>query len=261
MRSVGWVPNATDHVPPADAPATERGLPVDWELARRTAARLMQPGPDATPAAGRRAGGPAAYPTRPSPRGMSGTSPGSDTGSRCCPPTSSTGRPGRPQPSRAWPRSRRTRSSPRCRGWRGPSPRARPGCRSAGWSPTSAGGCSASTTRSAAPPATGGCCSWRPTCTPRSRRSTCPPPTSGCGCACTRPPTGSSSRRCRGCATTSPTRSASSSRSRRAATAVRCWTGSPRCCARRARAVATRSRSSSCCRGRSSVPCSTGCSP
>jgi coenzyme F420 biosynthesis associated uncharacterized protein len=49
MRSVGWVPNATDHVPPADAPATERGLPVDWDLARRTAARLMQPGPDATP--------------------------------------------------------------------------------------------------------------------------------------------------------------------------------------------------------------------
>ena len=50
VRSVGRVPNATDHVLQADAPATERGLPVDWELARRTASRLMQPGPDATPA-------------------------------------------------------------------------------------------------------------------------------------------------------------------------------------------------------------------
>jgi coenzyme F420 biosynthesis associated uncharacterized protein len=50
MRSVGRVPHATDHIPSADATAPERGLPVDWELARRTAARLMQPGPDATPA-------------------------------------------------------------------------------------------------------------------------------------------------------------------------------------------------------------------
>jgi coenzyme F420 biosynthesis associated uncharacterized protein len=39
------VPNAIDDSSPAVP--TERGLPVDWELARRTAARLMQPGPDA----------------------------------------------------------------------------------------------------------------------------------------------------------------------------------------------------------------------
>jgi coenzyme F420 biosynthesis associated uncharacterized protein len=48
MRSVDRVPHVTDHIPPADLPAMERGLPVDWDLARRTAARLMQPGPDAT---------------------------------------------------------------------------------------------------------------------------------------------------------------------------------------------------------------------
>jgi coenzyme F420 biosynthesis associated uncharacterized protein len=50
MRSVGRVLHATDHSLSVDAPSMERGLPVDWELARRTAARLMQPGPDATPA-------------------------------------------------------------------------------------------------------------------------------------------------------------------------------------------------------------------
>jgi coenzyme F420 biosynthesis associated uncharacterized protein len=47
------VPRATDAIQP-DYPqpvptgSTERGLPVDWDLARRTAGRLMQPGPEAT---------------------------------------------------------------------------------------------------------------------------------------------------------------------------------------------------------------------
>jgi coenzyme F420 biosynthesis associated uncharacterized protein len=47
------VPHVTDALQPdqsqpGPAGSTERGLPVDWELARRTATRLMQPGPDAT---------------------------------------------------------------------------------------------------------------------------------------------------------------------------------------------------------------------
>jgi coenzyme F420 biosynthesis associated uncharacterized protein len=46
---VGWVPHATDHATPVPN-AAERGLPVDWDLARRTAGHLMQSGPDATPA-------------------------------------------------------------------------------------------------------------------------------------------------------------------------------------------------------------------
>lgn len=49
MRSVGLVPHATDDTRPAQRVPTERGLPVDWELARRTATRLISPGPDATP--------------------------------------------------------------------------------------------------------------------------------------------------------------------------------------------------------------------
>ncbi|WP_345605936.1 zinc-dependent metalloprotease [Pseudonocardia adelaidensis] len=40
----------TDSAQPTSSPPGERGLPVDWELASRTAGRLMQPGPDATPA-------------------------------------------------------------------------------------------------------------------------------------------------------------------------------------------------------------------
>ena len=55
-------------------------------------------------------------------------------------------------------------------------------------------------------------------------------PTSGCGCACTRPPTGCSSPRCRGCAPTSPTRSPGSCPSRRT-TAAPSWSGCPRWCA------------------------------
>jgi coenzyme F420 biosynthesis associated uncharacterized protein len=46
---VGRVPDVTHLAPPSRHNATELGLPVDWELARRTAGRLMQPGPDATP--------------------------------------------------------------------------------------------------------------------------------------------------------------------------------------------------------------------
>jgi coenzyme F420 biosynthesis associated uncharacterized protein len=40
----------TDSAKSATSPPGERGLPVDWDLASRTAGRLMQPGPDATPA-------------------------------------------------------------------------------------------------------------------------------------------------------------------------------------------------------------------
>jgi len=43
---VGCVQHSIDDTPPAEAPATERGLPVDWELARRTAIRLLSPGPE-----------------------------------------------------------------------------------------------------------------------------------------------------------------------------------------------------------------------
>jgi len=39
----------TDSAQPASSPPGERGLPVDWDLASRTAGRLVQPGPDATP--------------------------------------------------------------------------------------------------------------------------------------------------------------------------------------------------------------------
>jgi coenzyme F420 biosynthesis associated uncharacterized protein len=49
VRSVGFVPHATDQAQPTWTPALEGGLPVDWQLASRTAGRLMQPGPDATP--------------------------------------------------------------------------------------------------------------------------------------------------------------------------------------------------------------------
>lgn len=45
---MGRVPYVTDSAQPTPSPAAERGLPVDWELASRTAGRLMQPGPDAT---------------------------------------------------------------------------------------------------------------------------------------------------------------------------------------------------------------------
>jgi coenzyme F420 biosynthesis associated uncharacterized protein len=46
---VGRVPDVTHLAPPSHHSDTELGLPVDWELARRTAGRLMQPGPAATP--------------------------------------------------------------------------------------------------------------------------------------------------------------------------------------------------------------------
>ncbi|GAA0937259.1 zinc-dependent metalloprotease [Pseudonocardia zijingensis] len=39
----------TDSAQPTPSPPGERGLPVDWDLASRTAGRLMQAGPDATP--------------------------------------------------------------------------------------------------------------------------------------------------------------------------------------------------------------------
>jgi coenzyme F420 biosynthesis associated uncharacterized protein len=42
------VPHVTDHAQPRSS-ATEHGLPVDWTLARRTAGRLMQRGPAASP--------------------------------------------------------------------------------------------------------------------------------------------------------------------------------------------------------------------
>jgi coenzyme F420 biosynthesis associated uncharacterized protein len=42
---VGRVPSAIDDTEPE---MTQRGLPVDWTLASRTAARLMSPGPEAT---------------------------------------------------------------------------------------------------------------------------------------------------------------------------------------------------------------------
>ena len=71
-------------------------------------------------------------------------------------------------------RAHRGRAAAGCRqGSPARSRRARPGCSSAGWSPTSAAGCSGSTTRSAGRRATVGCCWWRPTCTPPSRPSTC----------------------------------------------------------------------------------------
>jgi coenzyme F420 biosynthesis associated uncharacterized protein len=43
------VQHVTDPQPASSSPG-EQGLPVDWDLASRTAGRLMQPGPDATPA-------------------------------------------------------------------------------------------------------------------------------------------------------------------------------------------------------------------
>ena len=39
---------ALDHTHPVPTPALARGLPIDWDLAARTAARLMHPGPDAS---------------------------------------------------------------------------------------------------------------------------------------------------------------------------------------------------------------------
>ncbi len=48
---MGRVPNAIDDAQPertAADPEQQRGLPVDWELASRTAARLMSPGPAAS---------------------------------------------------------------------------------------------------------------------------------------------------------------------------------------------------------------------
>ncbi len=44
------MPHATDTARSPSSPPGEHGLPVDWDLAGRTAGRLMQPGPDATPA-------------------------------------------------------------------------------------------------------------------------------------------------------------------------------------------------------------------
>ena len=52
VRSVGRVPNAIDDAQPDQTAGPDgtgsRGLPVDWALASRTAARLMSPGPEAT---------------------------------------------------------------------------------------------------------------------------------------------------------------------------------------------------------------------
>jgi coenzyme F420 biosynthesis associated uncharacterized protein len=45
---VSRVPSAIDDTEPDRTGSTQRGLPVDWALASRTAARLMSPGPDAT---------------------------------------------------------------------------------------------------------------------------------------------------------------------------------------------------------------------
>lgn len=45
---MGRVPNAIDDTRPDTTAPTGRGLPVDWALASRTAARLMHPGPEAT---------------------------------------------------------------------------------------------------------------------------------------------------------------------------------------------------------------------
>jgi uncharacterized protein (DUF2342 family) len=42
------VTRAIDDTRPDPSPATERGLPVDWELAARTAGRLMSSGPEAS---------------------------------------------------------------------------------------------------------------------------------------------------------------------------------------------------------------------
>jgi coenzyme F420 biosynthesis associated uncharacterized protein len=48
VRSLDGVTHAIDHTRPEPIPATERGLPIDWDLAARTAARLMNSGPDAS---------------------------------------------------------------------------------------------------------------------------------------------------------------------------------------------------------------------
>jgi coenzyme F420 biosynthesis associated uncharacterized protein len=49
VRSVGRVPNAIDDTQPdRTEPDGQLGLPVDWQLASRTAARLMSPGPAAS---------------------------------------------------------------------------------------------------------------------------------------------------------------------------------------------------------------------
>ena len=100
VRSVGRVPNAIDDaqpdrtVGPADG-AGPRGLPVDWALASRTAARLMSPGPAATRAeavelvARLRADAAVAEDHV---RGVTGLG----RGCHCCRPTWSTGRPGPP---------------------------------------------------------------------------------------------------------------------------------------------------------------------
>jgi coenzyme F420 biosynthesis associated uncharacterized protein len=47
-------PQLPPAVPPADDQDDQRGLPVDWELAARTAARLMPPGPTVTRGEARR---------------------------------------------------------------------------------------------------------------------------------------------------------------------------------------------------------------
>ena len=69
---------------------------------------------------------------------------------RCCRPTWWTGRPGPPPRCTGCRCSPRAPGCPRCPRWPARSPRGPPGCSSAAWSPTWAGGCSASTTRSAA---------------------------------------------------------------------------------------------------------------
>ena len=72
--------------------------------------------------------------------------------------------------------------------------------------------CSASSTRSTTGPATGAAAAGGAQHRPRRARARASTrTTSGCGSACTRRPTGCSSRPCRGCATTSAARSSSSS--------------------------------------------------
>ena len=137
----------------------------------------MQPGPAADAGRGRRAGRPAAR-RRGRRRGARPrASPGSAPACRCCRPTSSTARPGRPPRSHGMAGAhRRARGCPRCPPGRPRRVTARDR-RAAGRRrarlPRRAG---ARPVRPVRRPRTaaGGCCSSRRTCTPRSRRSDVP---------------------------------------------------------------------------------------